>query len=78
MKYTEEAYQLTDEENLAPVYRTAPQRSSRAGFAAALVATALGSAAVTYRVARPAAAAPALMALDGDSSIVVHAYVDAM
>ena len=53
-----------------------PQRSSRAGFAAALVATAIGSAAVTYKVAAPATAM-SLRALD-DSSVVVHAYVDAM
>ena len=74
MKYTEEAYQLTDEEAMSPVYTAAPQRMSRAGMAAALVATALSASALTYKVT---ARASALRALD-DSLPVVHAYVDAM
>ena len=75
MKYTEEAYQLTDEENLAPAHEAvAPQRRSRAGFAAALLATALSASALTYRVA---GRATELRSMDSTMP-VVHAYVDAM
>ena len=73
MKYTEEAYQLTDEENVAPrVSAPVPQRSSRAGFAA-------GALAHLGRTAQRPGAAELLDEVAASSGKpTVHAYADAL